>query len=409
VPFRRILAVAVLSLVAVGMSKAALGVAWPSMARDLGRGLAELGVILAAFLIAYLAATMAGADLMGRFGPGTVLAVAGTAGAVALLGYALAPTWAVLVAAAGLAGAAGGLVDVGVNARVAVAGGARSMGILHAGFGVGATLGPLLMASLVASNGSWRAGFLALAAVQAAAATGFWVTLREWDEGFARVRRAARPAPDDGPLLVVSLAVFALYTGLEVGAAQWSYTLFTEERAIGAGVAGLAVAGFWAGITGSRILLGVLGDRLPPAATLAMGTATAAAAMAVIWWNPAPWTGPVALVTAGVALGPVFPLLMLATPIRVGTAFTPWAVGYQIAAASAGAAAVPGGIGLAVGWAGLETIGPVLLIVAAGLVAGIRLLDRLVSRRTAAAPAPAPGAVPPAVTHPDPGPGPGPS
>jgi fucose permease len=376
VRFRRVLVVAVVALVAVGMSKAALGVAWPAMATDLGRDLAELGVLLAAFLVAYLAATMVGGDLMGRFGPGAVLTTAGGVGAVALVGYALAQTWTILVAAAVLAGAAGGLVDVGVNARIAVAGGARSMGILHAGFGVGATLGPLLMASLIASGGSWRAGFLVLGAVQSVAAAGFLATRSGWGEGTSRIGRGARPALEDGPLLVLSLAVFALYTGLEVGAAQWSFTLFTEGRSISPGVAGLAVAGFWAGITGSRIVLGVLGDRLPPGRALAIGSTTAAVAMGVMWWSPAPWTGPAALMAAGLALGPVFPLLMLATPVRVGVAFTPWAVGYQIAAASAGAAVVPGGIGLAVGWAGLEAITPVLLVVAVGLIAGIRALER---------------------------------
>ena len=77
-------------------------------------------------------------------------------------------------------------------------------------------------------------------------------------------------------------------------------------------------------------------------------------ALAALWASPANWLVVVTLITAGFAHGPIFPLEILLTPRRVGDAGTARLVGYQIAAANVGGAAVPGLIGtqsVGPGWA----------------------------------------------------------
>jgi hypothetical protein len=104
----------------------------------------------------------------------------------------------------------------------------------------------------------------------------------------------------------------------------------------------------------------------------------------VMWWSPADWVDLAALICAGAALGPIFPLHMQLTPQRVGADIAAVMVGYQLVAAGAGTILVPGGIGLAVGGTGLEAIAPLLVAAAAALV----IIGETVRRLTPSRPPP---------------------
>jgi hypothetical protein len=64
----------------------------------------------------------------------------------------------------------------------------------------------------------------------------------------------------------------------------------------------------------------------------------------------------------------------------VGVAYTPTAVGYQLAAATVGAAVIPGGLGIVVSLFGVEVVGGVLMVTAVLLAGSIELLRRLSAR-----------------------------
>lgn len=373
---RRLLLLAVLSFAVLGMPKAAFGVAWPSVAGDLGRPLAQLGTVITVYVAGYFLTTLLTGWSLRLVGTGPLLAGASGLGAVALVGYTVAGEWWVLMVSAVALGASGGWIDAAVNSHVALHHGARAMGVLHAGFGIGSTLGPLILTVLVDLDRSWRIGFGLLAVAQIALTAGFLVVMGRWGDPPAG-RRPERPRLERPAVLMVTLVVFALYTGLELGAGQWAFTLLSEGREVSERVAGLAVVGFWGGLTASRLLMGVIGDRLPPSRTLLAGTISAAVTTGLVWWSPLPWVGPVALVLTGFVLGPIFPLQTLLTPGRMGTGYTPWAVGFQIAAANLGAAAIPGSIGLLVSLTGLESIGGALAVTAVALAAATRILDRM--------------------------------
>ncbi|MBU1493338.1 MAG: MFS transporter [Actinobacteria bacterium] len=369
--------IAVAAFVVLGMPKAAFSVAWPSVAGALHRDIADLGMIVAIFVAGYLIGTLSVGRMIGRFGTGAVLTAAACAMTAAIGGYAVAGTWAVLLLSAIALGISGGLLDVGLNAHVAVHRGTGAMGWLHAGFGIGSAAGPLLITGLLAIDAGWRIGFWVIAALQIAIAVMLGATRRDWDgpagrSAPGRVRRR--------PVVVLTLLVFLLYVGLEVAAAQWGFTFLTEGRSLSEGVAGLAVTGFWIALTGARVLLGIAGDRTPQAGVAAAGTIAAVVFTSLLWWSPAPWVGPAALVALGASLGPIFPLQTLLTPIRVGAAATTTMVGYQMAAASVGAILIPGGLGPLVSAFGVEIVAPVLVVAAAGLVVAVEAARRWVDR-----------------------------
>ena len=73
------------------------------------------------------------------------------------------------------------------------------------------------------------------------------------------------------------------------------------------------------------------------------------------------------MIALGLAAAPVFPLITLTTSERLGgpgQAGTNRAVGLQVAASAGGSAALPAGLGVAVGALDAGAVGPLLLVLA---------------------------------------------
>jgi len=373
------------SFVLLGTPVAAMGVAWPSAADDLGRTLADLGFVTFVYGAGYTVSTLASGELTRRFSTGPLLVSASLAAAASLAVFASSSTWSLFLVAGFMLGLAGGLLDAGVNAYVAVHRGARSMGIIHTGFGVGSTLGPLLVTFLIAVGWSWRSAFGALAVAELVLAGAFVATVSAIEANEREGGR--RPSLGNNSLVLgLSLAVFFLYAGVAASTGAWAYSLLTEGRGISTGVAGVAVAAYWGGVTAGRVSLGVFGNRIEPNRVLTMSAIGTVASLAVLWIAPTPWLGIVGLVASGLSHGFVFPLEVLLTPHRFGAAFTPWAVGYEIAAANVGVAVLSGTIGLLVGEWGISVVAPALLGLALLLWAAIEIL-RVQSASSSVAPA----------------------
>jgi len=363
----------VASFVLLGMPMAAMGVAWPSAAEDLGRTLADLGFVTFAYGAGYTISTLASGELTRRFSAGPLLVVASLAATASLAILAMTSAWTPFLVAGFMVGLAGGLLDAGVNAYVAVHRGARAMGIIHTGFGVGSTLGPLLVTLLIAVGWSWRIAFGALSVAELMLAIAFIATVSAIESN--ERESGSRPSvANNGLVLALSLTVFFLYAGVAAGTGAWSYSLLTEGRGISTGVAGVAVAAYWGGVTAGRVALGVFGNRIQPNRVLTMSAIGTVASLALLWVAPTPWLGIVGLVASGLSHGFVFPLEVLLTPQRFGAAFTPWAVGYEIAAANVGVAVLSGTIGLLVGAWGIAVVAPALVVLALLLWAAIETL-----------------------------------
>jgi len=154
--------------------------------------------------------------------------------------------------------------------------------------------------------------------------------------------------------------MFFVYSGVEVGAGQWSYTFLTASRTLASVSAGLAVSGYWAGLTLGRLAAYAAAARLGPLRLLHGSVAVTVAALALFWWGPSAPSGVVALAGAGFGLGPVFPSLIALTPGRVGQAAASRVVGLQIATASAGGSLGPAAIGVVLQAGGPALLGPCL-------------------------------------------------
>jgi fucose permease len=167
----------------------------------------------------------------------------------------------------------------------------------------------------------------------------------------------------------LSIAVFFVYTGLEVTAGTWVYSLLTEARAVTGSTAGIWVSVYWGSLTVGRLVSGVVVGFVPVFLLLRLCIINVALGAVLLWSNLTNLCSFLGLALIGVSLAPIFPSLIATTPARLGEAHTAHGVGLQVAAAVLGQSLLPGLVGILARYLHLEIIGPALCTMAVVLFA----------------------------------------
>lgn len=238
-PVVRTVAAAGLSTVLGSLPVFLLGGLAVLVREELRFGEVQLGLAVSLFFsVAAVSAVPAG-RLVARLGAWWSTVVGACASATALLGLAVAPAYAVVLAALALAGAANALAQIGSNEALARVVPARRQGLA---FGVkqsavpAATLLAGLALPFLGLTLGWRAAF-AGAAVLALA----YVPLAPRGQELPRRSAAPGPEPDRRPLVVVALAA-ALGAGAAGGLGAF-LVLSAVSTGLAPAQAGLLLAG----------------------------------------------------------------------------------------------------------------------------------------------------------------------
>ncbi len=362
------LIMAYIAFIGLGLYDGLLGVAWPSIRQTFHVSLDSVGLILAAGTTGYILSGLSSGRLSSDVGTGPLLLIGTLLRVVGMVGFALSPAWWGVVLSVLLVGLGGGSIDAGLNTYIATHHSLSRLNWLHASFGIGITLGPLLITAILGMGLSWRWGYSLVAVLHGALALVFALTLSRWQArpGTAQVSsgQPARTRARDTlalPAAWVGIGLFMVYTGTEVAAGQWTYTLLTESRSVSENIAGLWVGIYWGSFTVGRVLFGFAVDQINPLWLIRVGMLGAALGAALIWWNMANEVSYAGLALMGFSLAPIFPTLVSMTPSWLGADHAANAIGFQVGAAGLGAAALPGLAGVLAEHTSLEAIGPFLL------------------------------------------------
>ncbi len=387
-----IVAVVYAAFVSLGLPDGATGVAWPAMRSTLGQPLEALGLVSLIGTIGSALSGFASGRVLARLGTPRVVLISGLLTGFALAGYGLAPGYLFVAAMALPLGFGAGSVDAGLNHYAAERWSSRRMNWLHASWGIGATLGPLVMTAAIAGGSGgegWRTGYLAIGAAQLALAFVFLLTLGLWDKAPALARegeggggpgaaRRFRPGTRGGRwALFLSPASYALYAGCEFGVGSWAASVMRDGRGFDATVAGSIVALYYGAITAGRVVSGIFADRLGNRRMVRLGLGTAAVGVALFALPLGPIAAAAGLALAGLGYAPVYPCLMHETPRRFDPETTRKVVGRQVASAYLGGMVLPPALGLAAAWLGTGAVGPGVLLYIALMSVAVLALDRL--------------------------------
>lgn len=377
---------AFVAFIALGMPDGLLGVAWPSIRAGFSIPIDAIGALLAASVAGYMTASSLSGPLIARLGIGRVLAASCALTGAAMIGDTLVPQWWMMVLLGVAAGLGAGAIDAGLNTYVAAHFGERLMQWLHASYGIGVTLGPLIMTIALAGTHSWRPGHRLVGSFQLLLAVCFVLTLSWWaNKGSTTADGEKRRLTDyrtplaatlRQPRVWLSMLLFVLYVGAEASLGTWTYSLLVESRGIESTRAGLWAGSYWATFTIGRVLAGVNARKVGGNALVLGGLGAALLGVTLLIWNPTAVANLVAVALIGLGIAPIFPALMSGTAQRVDARFAANTIGMQMSAAGLAAAVVPSLLGILARRYSLEVIPLCLAALFLGLLASYRWSTR---------------------------------
>jgi len=417
------LAIIYLAYISLGLPDSILGIAWPYMRLDFSKPLEAAGFITVFGTICTACSSIMSGHMLSRFGTGRVVFVSCLMTAVGLLGYSFAPSFLWIFAFLPLLGFGAGSIDCGLNLYVSANYSARHMTWLHCCWGIGATLGPVIATTLLATGFTWRAGYRTIGCIQLFLSIVFFVSLGLWgrvQNGQKGVRRQ-NPMSEVGASVAVSgdeivqvacnsensdrcgdrnedklaslrqkaiklqIAIYVCYTSCEYLVGLWAFSLLVKSRGIDPTTAGIWVSVFFASLTASRFATGfvvnALGNRFMIKLGLGVGLAGIALfAFRIFFPFSSSLTALAGLSLMGIGFAPVYPCMTHETPRRFRHSTAQKLVGYQTGAASLGSAVFPALVGVIAARTSLEIMPLAEAILVTATLALVVNLDRLTSK-----------------------------
>lgn len=368
---------AFIAFVALGMPDGLLGVGWPSIRTDFSIPLDAIGMLLFASVAGYMTSTFLSGFLLSRLGVGRILAASCFLTGFALIGYTFVPDWWMMVTLGVFAGLGAGAIDAGLNTYVAAHFGEGLMQWLHASWGVGITLGPIIMTLGLTNTDTWRFGYRVVGIFQIVLAVCFVITLGMWRQNHESTASNPRKKLTEyktplretlrHPQVWLSVLLFFLYVGSETSLGTWTYTLLTESRGVDEALAGFFSGSYWFTFTVGRVLAGLIASKIGVNKLVKGGLAGALLGAGLLIWNPFLLANVIAVGVIGLSIAPIFPAMMSGTKIRVGDHFAANTIGMQMTATGLGTAVIPSLMGVLARRISLEIIPVVLLVLYAGL------------------------------------------
>ncbi|MBP3963139.1 MFS transporter [Paenibacillus lignilyticus] len=350
-----------LAFISLGIPDSLLGSAWPVMGPDMGASFGFAGILSMVIAGGTIISSLFSGSLVQRIGTGKITLISCCLTAGALLGFAMAPSVIWLIILAIPLGLGAGAIDAALNHYVAENYKAHHMSWLHCFWGVGATIGPVLMSYYIAEHDSWRDGYTAVSVIQFSLAIVLFATLSLWkrvaairaaDPRTHKIQEDQDSAAAQGEatsskanLLQMkgvkqTLVAFLFYCGVEATVGLWGASYLVGAREMTAETAAGWVSLYYGGITLGRLITGFITLKVSNKALIRCGQilALTGGVMLLLPVSPLYLIG---LILIGLGLAPIYPGLLHETPARFGREHSAKLIGHQMAVAYTGTTLLP--------------------------------------------------------------------
>ncbi|MBA2950547.1 MFS transporter [Streptomyces himalayensis] len=363
--------------VLIGMLQALYGPAVPGLREEYALSPSEAGLGLSLHFTGGVAGVLAFNAIHSRISNRSLLAASYALMAAGGAGFALAPNWPLALAAAFLGGLGFGGIDYGLNQLFAVGFGDRStamLNVLNAHFGIGAVLGPALIAWTGADGYAYAFGACAVLSAVLILCTG-GVRTEPQVSGESPV--TPKSSLGLSRILVGFLVLYVLNVGVEAGVGGWEPT-HLETVGFSSAVAASATSVYWLMMTVGRFVVVPITLRYSPERIL---TVCAAGMTACLLLALIPGAAPWAYAGVGLFIAPVFPtgLPWLNRALPEAKRAGAWV----IAASMIGGVAAPPLLGVGIEASGIRAVPWLLTVLSATSLLATVWLIRL-TRRSAA-------------------------
>jgi fucose permease len=335
-----------LSFISLGLPDSLLGSAWPAMYGPLKVPLQYGGVISMIVAGGTVFSSIFSAKIIGRFGTGRVTALSVLITAAALMGFSVSHAFIFLCLCAIPLGLGAGSVDAALNNYVALHYKARHMSWLHCFWGIGASIGPLIMSAALIQKNSWNSGYRSIGIIQCCLVLVLFLSLSLWTNKKEEPGAAARQSVSFAALFRLSgikpaLIAFFCYCTIESVTGLWGSSYLVMVKHIAPETAARWIALYYAGITLGRFISGFVTLGLSNRRMVRLGQGIIGLGVLVLLLplgNGALLPG---FFMIGLGCAPIYPALLHETPKNFGAPFSQAIMGIQMASAYAGTTLMP--------------------------------------------------------------------
>ncbi|MEV5025237.1 MFS transporter [Paenibacillus sp. LPE1-1-1.1] len=363
-----------LAFISLGIPDSLLGAAWPVMHPEIGASFESAGMLSMIVSAGTILFSLFSGAIIEKFGTGKVTLISCILTAGALLGFSFSPSLLWLLILAIPLGLGGGAVDAGLNNYVAIHYKAHHMSWLHCFWGVGATMGPLIMSYFIANQNSWRQGYLQVAMIQFGLVIVLLATLPLWKR-VASLKQSSESAGKAEPLsknmvtqsetmrhtnllrikgVKPSLIAFLFYCGVEATVGLWGASYLVGSKNISAETAASWISLYYGGITAGRLITGFITLKMNNRVLILLGQLVALTGGLILLLPLPDLFTLIGFILIGLGLAPIYPGLLHETPERFGKENSAKLMGYQMAVAYTGTTLLPPLFGVIASYASIS-------------------------------------------------------
>ena len=337
-----------LSFIGLGLPDTMLGAAWPAMYRDLSAPIHYAGIISMITAAGSVVSSLMSARITRFAGTGVVTVSSVFLTAMALIGFSFSNNVVWLFILAIPLGLGAGSVDAALNNYVALHFKARHMNWLHCFWGIGASIGPLIMSAQLKATGSWSQGYMTVGIIQLCIVIVLLATLPLW-------KRSKREQGDKHaestphlsfrkiaqlPGVKQMLLGFFCYCTIEVVAGTWGTSFMVTIRNISPENAARWIGLYYIGITAGRFISGLFTLKINNLQLIRLGQIVILLGIVLMLlpYNASITTG---FMVFGLGCAPIFPSMLHETPRSFGREYSQSIIGMQMASASLASTIMP--------------------------------------------------------------------
>ena len=321
-------AVYYVAFIGLGMTTASLGPTLQGLANNTNSSLAQISSLFLILSLGYLLGSLGGGRVYDRVKGHPVMAASLAIMAAMMALVPMVSSLLVLAILLMILGFAEGMLDVGSNTLIVWLHRSKVppfMNGLHAFFGIGTTIAPLIVAWVLSQYANtinlayWILAVLVLPPALLILLFPSPVAEKHTDETSSK---------NTIPLLIILAAlIFFLYVGAEVGFAGWIYTYTTFQGLADPAVAASINAAFWAAFTFGRLVSIPLAIRFKPNIILWIDLiGCMLSLLAIIAFPKSEWILWAGTIGTGLFMASIFPTILNDTQgrMQISSQTTSW-------------------------------------------------------------------------------------
>ncbi len=336
-----ILVVIYIVFISLGLPDSLFGAAWPVVHKDFGieESFASLYGIITGFCVGGV--SFVAGKVIRKFGTPLVTLVSTLLTVFGLFIMSVSPNIVVMMIGAVVLGYGAGVIDTALNNFVSLHYKAQHMNWLHAFWGIGVTISPLILSFFLTDEmDSWRNGYRVVALLQLLVAVVIAISLKKWrtvkesnetqentnenKKGFLALLKIKG--------VLTSLLSQGLYCGMEFTLGTWGASFLVHVHTLEPDEAAKWISLYFCGITVGRIISGFIAMKASDNTMIRSGIIISFLGM-ILLTLPIGKVSLLGLLLIGVGFGPIFPSVLHSVPDRFGKEYSADITGFHMGGA----------------------------------------------------------------------------